>query len=243
MIVLSVGMPRAGSGWYYNLTHDLVVAAGFNDARQIRKRYLLHKFLTEVNCNIGTLSLYRLLPVILPSLLGNTYTIKLHAGPKPTARWMIRKEWIRPTYIYRDPRDAMLSAFENGQRARAEGRVNAFSPLETVEDAISFMLDYVRIWRKWMAVSEALHVRYEDLLTSYDQQTERLLAFLQISPELDTIQKVRDRYRPGESDSDDIGMHFHKGGSGRFRKALNSEQLAMCERAFGPYLDEMEYAR
>ena len=36
MIVLSVGMPRAGSGWHYNLIHDLMKTAGATDAREIR---------------------------------------------------------------------------------------------------------------------------------------------------------------------------------------------------------------
>jgi hypothetical protein len=34
MIILSIGMPRAGSGWYYNLTNDLMLAAGAQD-RQV----------------------------------------------------------------------------------------------------------------------------------------------------------------------------------------------------------------
>ena len=59
-LILSVGMPRAGSGWYYNLTHDLMVAAGFQDGREIRKRYHLESILSEVNCNVGALTPHRL---------------------------------------------------------------------------------------------------------------------------------------------------------------------------------------
>jgi hypothetical protein len=32
VIILSVGMPRAGSGWYYNLTNELMLAHGAQDA-------------------------------------------------------------------------------------------------------------------------------------------------------------------------------------------------------------------
>ena len=60
MIVLSVGMPRAGSGWHYNLIHDLMETTGCADARDIRERYRLQRILTEVNCNIGALSARRL---------------------------------------------------------------------------------------------------------------------------------------------------------------------------------------
>ena len=37
-LVLSVGMPRAGSGWYYNLTQDLVIASGGVNTKEIRAK-------------------------------------------------------------------------------------------------------------------------------------------------------------------------------------------------------------
>ena len=75
MIVLSVGMPRAGSGWHYNLIHDLMKTTGCADARDIRERYRLQSVLTEVNCNIGVLSARRLGLVMIPALV-NTFVIK-----------------------------------------------------------------------------------------------------------------------------------------------------------------------
>ena len=120
-IILAVGMPRAGSGWHYNLVHDLIVSSGGQDARDIRQRYYLGPILTEVNCNIGALTPQRLIPVTVPALMGNTFVIKAHAGPKPLALRLIHSGLIQPTYIYRDPRDALLSAYEYGQRKRESG--------------------------------------------------------------------------------------------------------------------------
>jgi len=45
MIILSIGMPRAGSGWYYNLTNDLMLSSGAQDPRLIRQRYYLQNVL------------------------------------------------------------------------------------------------------------------------------------------------------------------------------------------------------
>ncbi|MFN3742301.1 MAG: hypothetical protein ACK4VW_06485 [Anaerolineales bacterium] len=39
MIILAVGMPRAASGWHYNLIHGLMLTAGAADAREICRRY------------------------------------------------------------------------------------------------------------------------------------------------------------------------------------------------------------
>jgi hypothetical protein len=75
-------MPRAGSGWHYNLVHDLMKTTGCADAREIREKYRLQDILTEVNCNIGVLSARRLGMVALPALMGKTFVIKAHAGQR-----------------------------------------------------------------------------------------------------------------------------------------------------------------
>lgn len=241
MIILSVGMPRAGSGWYYNLTHELALAAGFQDAHQVRQRYHLQSILTEVNCNIGALTLRRLLAVLVPSLLGNTFVIKAHAGPTPFALRLVRWGWIRPTYIYRDPRDAMLSAYDNGQRALEKGRPNAFSHLVDFDASVQFMLDYLRIWEAWMRCAEALHVRYEDLLNGYDAEAGRLVDFLGIGSQDPSVKGVIEKFRPEQARSEQRGVHFNKGKTGRFRQKLSIEEQKILADRFSPYLGRMGY--
>jgi hypothetical protein len=244
MIILSVGMPRAGSGWYYNLTNDLMLASGAQDARQIRQRYRLQGILTEVNCNIGALTTRRLLAVWLPSVLGNTFVIKAHAGPTPLALWLVRRRQILPAYIYRDPRDAMLSAYENGQRALAKGRTNAFSRLVDFQTSLSFMSDYVRISEAWLACPQALHTRYEDLLNDYDREAGRLSKFLGLDPSNPALAAVVQRYRPQTAPVQDgqKGLHFNQGKTGRFRQKMSPQEQAILAQRFGVYLKRMGYA-
>ncbi len=173
MIILSVGMPRAGSGWHYNLVHDLMKATGCADARDIREKYHLQKILTEMNCNIGVLSARRLIK-LLPALMGNTFVIKAHAGPTFASRLLQRLGLLRITYIYRDPRDAMLSAYDYGKRALEGGRPNAFSHLRDFQKSLDFIMEYVKIWEKWTKEKDVLISRYEELLTDYDLRGEAL---------------------------------------------------------------------
>jgi hypothetical protein len=234
-------MPRAGSGWYYNLTNDLMLAGGAQDARQIRQRFHLQNILTEVNCNIGALTPRRLTAVLGPSLIGNTFVVKAHAGPTPFALATIRLGWVRPAYIYRDPRDAMLSAMENGRRAVEQGRSNAFSPLVDFDKAVEFMCDYLRIWDAWMQCQRALHARYEDLLTRYDEEAARLAAFLGLDAAHASIRAVIEKYRPEKAQPDQKGLHFSQGKIGRFRRKLTAEQQETLAQVFGPYLERMGY--
>lgn len=240
MIVLSVGMPRAGSGWHYNVIHDLMATTGCADARDIREKYRLHKVLTEVNCNIGVLSARRLAMVTVPALMGNTFVIKAHAGPSPWSGMLERLGLLRVTYIYRDPRDAMLSAFDFGQRAIEMGRPNAFSHLTDFQKTLDFMTEYIRIWEKWMGEKTPLIARYEELLMNYDSEVTRLVEFLDLDGSKPEVREVVERYRPGANDSQQ-GLHFYKGKIGRFRESYGAaEQKIMAER-FGLALAKMGY--
>jgi len=241
MLIFSVGMPRAGSGWYYNLTHDMVTAAGGQDAHQIRRRYRLGRILTEVNCNIGAFTPPRLLAVLLPALLGNTFVVKAHATPSPMALALIRRGWARAAYIYRDPRDAMLSAYDSGQRAIQKGRPNAFSHLTDFNKSVEFMLEYLRIWEAWMACEQALHTRFEQFKDDYDGEAIRLGHFLGLDIQQPTLQSVIERYRPERARSWQKGIHFNKGQSGRFREKLTPEQQEVLVKKFAPYLQRMGY--
>ncbi len=241
MIILSAGMPRAGSGWHYNIIHGLIVATGGADARQIREKYHLQSILTAVNCNIGVLSLRRLAMVSVPALLGNTFVIKAHAGPTVWSRLLQRVGMLRITYIYRDPRDAMLSAYEFGQRAIRKGRPNAFSHLRDFQTCLAFMTDYVRIWEKWMQEKDILITRYEDLLTDYEAEMRRLIHFLGLDENHPEVRAVMERYRPGTG-NDQQGLHFYKGRIGRFREHYSPEEQRILAEHFGDALKRMGYA-
>ena len=234
-------MPRAGSGWHYNLIHDLIVSSGGQDARDIRQRYHLGRILTEVNCNIGALTPQRLIPVTVPAIMGNTFVIKAHAGPKSLALRLIGTGLIQPTYIYRDPRDALLSAYEYGQRKRESGREGPFADLDSIETSIDFMQEYIQISEAWLACEQSLNLRYEDLLIEYDSQINNILNFFELDSDDPTIRFVVDQYRPNKGSSAQKGTHFVKGKIGRYREKLTSEQQQLCLDVFGPYLERIGY--
>ena len=240
MIILSVGMPRAGSGWHYNLIHDLMKTTGATDASVIREKYRLQGILTEVNYNIGVLSARRLGMVTLPTLLGNTFVIKAHAGPTSTSRLLQRLGFLRISYIYRDPRDAMLSAFEYGQRGLKQGRPNAFSYLTDFQKSLDFIMDYVRIWDRWNREKNIHITRYEDLQTDYVNEVNRLVKFLKLDGGKPEVQKVIESYH-GPVVEGQKGLHFNKGQIGRFRESYSAEQQAILKEKMGAYLVRMGY--
>jgi hypothetical protein len=193
-----------------------------------------------VNCNIGVLSARRLAMVTVPALMGHTFVIKAHAGPSPSSRLLSDLGLLRITYIYRDPRDAMLSAFDFGQRALAKGRPNAFSHLSDFEKSVDFMMEYVRIWERWMKEKRVLIARYEDLLMDYDAESARLVNHLKLDGSRPEVRAVIGNYRPGANDGQQ-GLHFYKGRIGRFRESYTGEQQAILKDRLGGVLPRMRY--
>jgi len=241
-LVLSVGMPRAGTGWFHNITQTLVIAAGGVNASKIRNKYHLSKLLTEVNCNIGTLSAYRILPVISPLLFEPNYVIKLHAGRKPLADRLISIGLIKPTFIFRDPRDAALSIYEYGQEAITNPTAsNAFAGIRSIEEAIDFITPYVATARGWIQSPHTFSVKYETFLSEFDLVVPRLVDFLDINLRANRSLTLVEHLKPGIKPSRRKFTHFMKGKVGRHKELFSSEQIELCNKKFGPFLAEQGY--
>jgi hypothetical protein len=134
----------------------------------------------------------------------------------------------------------MLSAFDYGQRALQKGRPNAFSHLTDFDKSLAFILDYVRIWERWMKERDVLIARYEDLIMDYDGEVARLLGFLRLDGSKLEVRQVIDSFRPEKGEGQQ-GLHFYKGKIGRFRDSYSAGQQAVLAQAMGAALQRMGY--
>jgi hypothetical protein len=146
-----------------------------------------------------------------------------------------------PIYIYRDPRAAMLSAYEYGRRSVMLGKSNVFSRLDTLDKAASFIVPYLDIWDSWMNTELVLRVRYEDLLGDYDHEVSSLEDALRLEHDHPTNFEVREKYRPDKGSSGLSGTHFNVGDPERFRQVLKPDQLERINHQFEIRLNQMGY--
>ena len=94
------------------------------------------------------------------------------------------------------------------------------------------MLEYVKIWEAWIKFDIALHTRYEDLLTNFETQTDRLITFLGLDRKREALENVIEKYSPGNTQTDLKGLHFSRGKIGRFRQEMTLEQQKTLARSF-----------
>lgn len=244
MIVLSASMKKAGSGWYFNLTNDLIVAAGGSDVRALRERYRLHPALQGGNCQVNRSQPLAAARVLLPHVRGETFVVKTHGRPWWAVRAGLAAGVFRATYIYRDPRDVVLSILDHGRKLREAGpSANAAAALGTVEQAASYVERLVEVWEEWAACGAALPVRYEDLVAEPQAEAERLAGFLHLDLSAAAIGRVVERYRGGgQTAADRRNLHVGRGGVRRFETEMGPRDRALCERRFRAVLPRMGYA-
>lgn len=215
-------MQKAGTGWYFNLANDLFIKAGFSDVREIKEKYRLHSILKHHNCNIGKLTKYKMSRVLIPCLVGKSFVVKTHESPTKSLRFFKKLFDIRFTYIYRDPRDVVVSAFEHGQRIRSEGKNHTFGKFETIEDTILFVNNLMKIYSGWKNFESVLIVRYEDLLLDTLNVLEELQNFLGLGVSKKELNEILKKYQLESLTKNQVDfLHFNKGKIGRYKKFLN----------------------
>ncbi len=240
MIVISAGMPKSGSAWYFNLINDVLVVAGCSDVRDIRERFGLDSILLHHNCNIGELNHKTMLPLLAPHNLGHTFVVKTHEAPTPFVQHLINEGTVKATYIFRDPRDVVLSAMDHGRRIRESGQYHTFADCETLEKTVGAVKQWLGIWEQWKSINGVLCIRYENLLQNAINELKRLIAFLGLDGKHIDAQNVIARYNKENLDhSKNDYLHFNEGIAERFRALMNPQELAYCRDQFGHSLEKM----
>ena len=255
MIVLSAGMQKAGTGWYWNMTNELLMAAGYPDAREIREKYRLHSLLTTINCNVPVLRNRVVMALDRISAEGNTFVIKTHRRPSKLVRKLIAQGRFKATYIYRDLRDVIVSALDRGRVMRETGQLRgrhfyigpqkSFAKYHTVRAAILWArFRLLPVWRAWTHCDGVLLTRYEDLHADTHGQLRRLADYLDLDvseKQIEAIVAAYDRGRMKADISSAGHLHFNKGVTGRFKEVLSQEHQELCRRRLGRYLELMGY--
>ena len=238
-LVLSASMESAGSGWLFNLTNELLKRVGCSDVRQVREQYGLDDVLRWDNCNLGDLdeaTWERLQPALQD---GHTFVVKSHRKPTALASRLCAEGLVKATYIHRDPRDVVVSAYQRGKLRRANGRKDSFARLRTIDIATIWMRSrQIPVYDAWRTQPNTMVVRYEDLSGDGTAVLRDLAAHLGVAPTDADLQDLVSDYT-GESARQKTGTHFIQGG--RRRDEMTTGQLWRCNRLCGSTISRMGY--
>jgi len=247
MIVLSVGLQKSGSALLFNITNDLLIHNGFDNARDIRDKYDLHSFMLYYNCNIGVLNSEKL--AILKGITDkkHTFAVKTHSSITDTAKELIEAGIVKATCIYRDPRDVVLSAMNHGERIRNDNLTHSFAnctDLETTVNLVKNWLDNSIL--NWLELNKEmlLQIKYENLITNPLIVLQKLASFLCLDVENHYLMNIYNRYKPQQLDCNlKDYLHFNKGIVGRYKETLSPLEIEYCNSVFEKHLSILGYEK
>ncbi len=241
MFIISAGMQKSGSAYIYNLINDLLISSGYNDARDIKQKHSLEKVMQWRNNNIGELTTPILLKLLLLSKKTGKFAVKTHAEPTKFHNFLIKLGLIKTIYIYRDPRDVLLSAQDHGKKIIANGENHTFANCVEFNSALENVKTWVNIFKSYKKVNNVYTVSYEELLTNPTNVMEDICNYLGVKISKKNIQNILTKYNKDNKNAEMKGLHFNKAKIQRYKEELTQEQKKVFKNEMGDVIVEMGY--
>ena len=241
MLIVSAGMQKSGSAYIYNIINEINIAAGYPDARVVKEKHKLDDVMQWRNNNAGKMETKLLRKLIAISKKEGQFVVKTHDGPTFTLKWMNRFKKTATIYIYRDPRDVLISAADHGKKILAEGKNHTFAGMVEFNAGFNNVKQWVRLWEEYSKLDNVLKVKYEDLISAPSKEIDRIMKHIGISLPADQVQEILHRYDKNNAEANMLGLHFNKGISERYKDELTPEQLMRFKNELGESMQKMGY--
>lgn len=241
MLVVSAGMQKSGSAYLYNIINDLLVVAGNADARGIKSKYKLDDILRWHNNNMAQFRPSDLIRLFRISHVEGSFAVKSHSGPTLMMKLLLKLRIIKIIYVYRDPRDVLVSAVDHGKKLLAGGENHTFAKMVEFEKALGNVREWVAIWERYWTMDGVLHVKYEDLLTSPNLVAKRIISYLTLTVDPSQIDRILWKYSKENREADMTGLHFNRARIGRYKEELSSDQCQRINEVLGLQISRMGY--
>ncbi len=229
-------MQKSGTAFIYHMINSLVAHTIGHDARKVKAKYGVGKFMKGGNHNIGDLSPSKVLRLWWVSLLGKSYVVKTHSGRiTRTLRFLLKARQVKIIYIYRDPRDVLLSVMDHGAKIRAKGKNHTFARWDTFDKAFNKLKGYLKNFRNYNGNNLVMTVRYEDLISDPSAVMKKIAHYLGIEPNLELIDKILKENNVTDK------FHFNKGVAGRYKESMTPKQIGRFEEVYGETMIKMGY--
>jgi hypothetical protein len=244
VLVVSAGMPKAGTAFLYNVINGVLIAGRGADARAVKDKYRLHRLMRWHNNNIGPLTFRSLAHLWLVSLRTGPFVVKTHGPPTRALLALMRLRLVKAIYIYRDPRDALLSAIDHGKRILEKGENHTFARMTDFDSAFAAVRRWLQTWQHYANLPGVLKVRYEDLVEQPVPTAQRVVNYLGLKLDEATASDIvatSDLAKQREPARDDTEQHFNKGVCYRYRTEMADAHRQRFRDTLGDTLLAMGY--
>ena len=227
---------------------DIVGAVTGTDTRQLRDGYGVHDLLQRYptptfKARLSNRRLRRLEAVLAD---GHTLVFKTHRPPTAALRERIADGSAVATYLFRDPREVVLSALEQGAKMRSQGALpfRGFARLTNFNRAARWLQrELLPVWEEWTSIDGVFTLRYEDLLADPRGTMAKTLAHLEVASPPAVVDRVVRDYTAANVRDATIrqALDLNNGATERRRPVLTPDQQRRLRQVLQPTLLQMGY--
>lgn len=241
MLIISAGMPKSGSGYFYNVLNEILIESGYPDARRVKQDYHLENIMRWHNNNIGDLPLNKIMKLWLVSVRAGSFCVKTHMASQPAVRPMMKAGLIRVIYTYRDPRDAVLSVIDHGRKLLSQGKYHTFAKKADFDSAFRAVPAWFKTWSHYKVLPGTKMLRYEQLIQDPFAVVRDVAQFLKIDTDEQKAREILWRYSRFNSSGKRKGLHYNKAVVSRYTREMTPEQKQRFKYEYGAILKAMQY--
>lgn len=242
MYFISNSMAKSASTLLCDLTKKSVIASFGSEGQKaliqaITAGELLGWGGFIANCsNVDVLAKLR----VLSNKYG-PFVVKTHAPLTDDLRHAIENGDARVSYIYRDPRDAMLSAMSNYESTKSSNRVE-FKEFDTLDAALIRYVDIAKHAVTWKESGLAAILRYEEFVNDIEGELKNCLQELGLVIPHDLVTEFVASAKASQEEKEGWNLRFNIGISGRFRQELTPTDLKKSTMALDISIRALGYA-
>lgn len=249
MFIVSASMPRSASRWLLRMEWAMIEAAGHPSSSEFGKKV-----------DIDPIKRFNWLQMVKLSAIGRrmTFIVKTHRRASAVLKFLLYRRYAMATYIYRDPRDVIVSALERGAKMRRKGQppryfyvgpYKTFARLKTLRGAVAWVrYQLFPRWQSWVSCPNIYILRYEDLVDDTFCHLKSINQYLGLELADEDIRQIEKRWNPSNPSSEihsastpGGGAVRNKGVSGRYKNVLSRRQREFCNAHLEDVLNTMGY--
>ncbi|MBS1516540.1 MAG: sulfotransferase domain-containing protein [Bacteroidetes bacterium] len=241
MLIVSSGMQKSGTAYFYNILNDLIKSAGENDARILKEEYNLGKLLKWRNNNVDGISGKELLKLVLISRKKGIFAVKTHYANRRPFIYLLKLGIIKVIYSYRDPRDVILSAMDHGRKLLAAGDNSTFAKMTDTDEALKYVSSWIKDWKAFSKKDDIYKYKYEDLISDPERILDEVMNFIDINVSHEKVREILYRYNPDNPEMPGGRLHFNKAVIYRYKTEMSENDLMKINDAIGNEIINMGY--
>ncbi len=234
MIYISASFPKSASSLLFLYTEKMLLVSGMRTGQSFFRNYYKEGFVPRIGIVNGVFFLF-------VSLFFGNIVIKTHGGYNYVTRLLIAMGLAKGFYIYRDPRDVILSALDHGVNARTKEHKTpadrAFERCTNKEQLYPVIKKYYLYYRQWTSSGTNKVITYSDLLTVPVETLEELSRFLKLSIAISQLQELITGFNNKKVEL----KNFNKGKLYRFNEEMTQEEVEAVEKNVGDCIQEMGF--